>query len=488
MLKSVSFENYKCFKARTTIELAPLTLLCGVNSSGKSSIINSLLMLKQSYENSAIENKMELNGKYIKSGSFDDIIFKGENGKITFQTCYELAAPPRGGIKKSKNDITAFKTLAKMFAGVVDNITSFVVSTKTVIDKMADSKQINNNILDEQIIEIKANSNENVMSTTSIILRHNQDKKYRIEVQNMPHEGRIESKVIFYDCACYFEGFKLVNAFANGVEPRVDNFGGILADIYLIFSLNSMQYRSIHYLNPLREYPKMNYNIDNEINSVGLGGEYAPHLIYLNQNKRINGFFPPNEDGEFFVQEKKIDFKNCVQNWMEYLGFGHYLLEKKSQTLNMLIDNYNIINVGFGISQVLPIIAEGLLLEGRETLLLEQPEIHLHPKAQMCMADFLLATAINSRNVIVETHSDHIINRVIRRMMENPQVYNKVKILFVDQNEEGESFIEEVKIDPVKGALIENENFFYQFADETEKIIAAGYRNKKNAQESRMEE
>lgn len=488
MLHSISFENYKCFKKHTTIEISPLTILCGVNSSGKSSIINSLLMAKQSYENSAIENKLELNGKYIKSGSYEDIIYKGQDGKVLFEIGYELSAPENRGIKKSKNDITAFKTLSKLYTGIVNNITNFKINTRTVIAKMEDSKQINNNIVDEQIIEIGIYDNKRLFGITSIYLKHNQDKKYSIEVKNMPNEGEFERCVVFYDCACYFEGFKLINAFANEVKPRVNNLSGILANIYLIFSLNAMQYRSIHYLNPLREYPKMNYNIDNEINSVGLGGEYVPHLIYLNQNKLINGFLPPNENGKLLVAKRKIDFQECVQKWMDYLGFGHYSLEKNSQTLSMEIGNYNIINVGFGISQVLPIITSGLLLEGKETLLLEQPEIHLHPKAQMCMADFLIATAINSRNIIVETHSDHIINRVIRRMMEEPKIYNQVKILFVDQNENGDSFIEEVKIDPVRGAIIENENFFYQFADETEKIIAVGYRNKRKEQESRMKE
>ena len=73
-------------------------------------------------------------------------------------------------------------------------------------------------------------------------------------------------------------------------------------------------------------------------------------------------------------------------------------------------------------------------MKGGETLLVEQPEIHLHPKAQMCIADFLLATVLRDKSIIVETHSDHIINRVIRRMMEDSNFYELVKILFVDQD------------------------------------------------------
>lgn len=113
----------------------------------------------------------------------------------------------------------------------------------------------------------------------------------------------------------------------------------------------------------------------------------------------------------------------------------------------------------------------------KQTLLLEQPEIHLHPKMQMRMADFLLSLAMQDKQVIVETHSDHIINRLVRRALESNKFYDKIQIYFIDKNDEGFSFKENITIDPVDGALCENENFFYQFASETEKIIDAGYKN-----------
>ena len=69
-------------------------------------------------------------------------------------------------------------------------------------------------------------------------------------------------------------------------------------------------------------------------------------------------------------------------------------------------------HVGFGISQVLPIIVEGLLMDTDGTLILEQPEIHLHPKVQSLLFDFLYSLVIQGKNVIIETHSDHFITRM----------------------------------------------------------------------------
>ena len=87
------------------------------------------------------------------------------------------------------------------------------------------------------------------------------------------------------------------------------------------------------------------------------------------------------------------------------------------------------------------------MLNPNELLCLEQPEIHLHPKAQMAIADFLIAMAVSDRGVIVETHSDHVINRIVQRMMEDPQIAK---------------------------------NFFTQFASETERIMFTGYNNSRN--------
>lgn len=252
---------------------------------------------------------------------------------------------------------------------------------------------------------------------------------------------------------------------------------GLLANVYLIFKMNALQFKNINYLTPLRVYPQRNYILDHETDDVGLSGEFTPYIMHKYQNGKVSGFLPPFND-EFKVYAQKLKFDICVQEWMNYLNFGKYSLSNTLETIQLNIQNYNISNVGFGISQVLPIIVSGLIKQQNELLLLEQPEIHLHPVAQMCMADFLISMAINGKGVIVETHSDHIINRLVRRMMENHKVKNAVKIYFIDQNENGISNVENIEVDCIRGVLTDSENFFTQFASETEKIIRTGFNNK----------
>lgn len=107
--------------------------------------------------------------------------------------------------------------------------------------------------------------------------------------------------------------------------------------------------------------------------------------------------------------------------------------------------------VGFGISQVLPLIALGLLSPPGSLLVFEQPELHLHPRAQAGLADLLLVMARLGRRFLIETHSDHLINRLRLRAaqdMEN-QIEGQVNILFVrpPNAERSSASVEQAHID-----------------------------------------
>lgn len=483
MLKSINLKNYKCFKDLKVgdadqLSLAPLTILCGVNSCGKSSIINSLLTLKQSYEDNSIGNSMRLNGKYIKCGNFQEVSFKKNKQPVTFSITYELNK--RGRFIKgssstvSKSDIQSQKILSQLF-GFSDDV-SFVITSSVTLKQSQASEAVDQNILKEQIINITPIVKGNEYCSCHVHLKRNDPpaKTFRIEIQNLPIKGRdtIKEKV-FRDVTCYFSNFYLTNAFIDRKDISGIEISEVLNSLFTIFRANSLQFQNIHYLTPLRVYPQSKYFLDYDPNSVGLSGEYTPAVMSKNWNStKINGFLPPECESS-----EENDFSVCIQKWMNYLGFGKYSMQSSEDVAQILINGYNIANSGFGISQVLPILVEGLLQKQGETLLLEQPEIHLHPAAQMQIADFLLAMVQHGKGLIVETHSDHIINRVVRRVLENAELQDIVKIYFIDQDEDGISSVQDIQIDPHEGAICENSKFFYQFAIESEKILNAAYRN-----------
>ena len=94
-------------------------------------------------------------------------------------------------------------------------------------------------------------------------------------------------------------------------------------------------------------------------------------------------------------------------------------------------------SVGVGVSQVLPVILVCLLSEPADVLILEQPELHLHPALQKRMADFLLTFVSAGRQILVETHSDHLVNQLRTQVAsdETDEIRNLVKLIFAEQTD-----------------------------------------------------
>lgn len=156
------------------------------------------------------------------------------------------------------------------------------------------------------------------------------------------------------------------------------------------------------------------------------------------------------------------------------------IIQLKMDTNSNCVTKVNIADVGFGVSQIFPILLEGLRMQKNGTLLLEQPEIHLHPNLQMQMADYFISLALSKKNLIIETHSDHIINRLVRRIVEdkNSELDNLISIYFVSNSDKGAK-LEEVIIDPLRGIANWPVGFFDQTATEQEKIMLAGIKKRK---------
>lgn len=123
------------------------------------------------------------------------------------------------------------------------------------------------------------------------------------------------------------------------------------------------------------------------------------------------------------------------------------------------------------------LLTNGIESEADDVLLFEQPEAGLHPKMQLHIADLLLKQVLSGRTVVVETHSDHFLDRIIRRYMENEEIRTIIKVYFLDKSNSVCSKIMPIVIDEVEGAICENHDFFYQLSDETAMIIDAGYNN-----------
>lgn len=467
MLKSISLENYKCFDKLEDFEIKPLTVLCGINSSGKSSILKSLLMLKQSYESNSNLNSLALNGKYTNNGNLKNIanvkdkpviiknVFSVE--KSAFMTAQEKIA------LKDLNDIyNSYNSLTKATISIEINLKS----------QNRKNWAYGDNIIEKILIEISTNVYQNTIVEFNLI----EDLRYNISFKGLP--ALRYAKVELKNTICHFDGLKIVNLYFNTVVPH-QNVDTLLSNIFTISRIISLQYKDINYISPLRNAPERRYIIEQDIENVGIYGEYVPQVLekYKTHMGRINALpecdlFTP----QYSAIKQRVS--ESVNLWLDYFGIEKYNIDSQEELLRLSIGNHNILDVGFGVSQALPIIVSCVTLPYKSSLLLEQPEVHLHPRMQMSMADILIASSMAHKNVIIETHSDHIINRVSRRMMENEYIRNNAAIHFFDRDENNFSHLEQISVDKVRGIVTNNKNFFREFSSETEKILFVGYKNK----------
>jgi predicted ATPase len=131
-------------------------------------------------------------------------------------------------------------------------------------------------------------------------------------------------------------------------------------------------------------------------------------------------------------------------------------------------------SVGVGVSQVLPTLVLFLLAPNNSILLIEQPELHLHPKVQSILGDFFLGMAECGKQCIVETHSEYIVNRLRRRIVETPgkRILDKIKIYFVEK-EKAESQFREVQPNEYGSIHDWPKGFFDEVDREASRILDA---------------
>jgi predicted ATPase len=172
-----------------------------------------------------------------------------------------------------------------------------------------------------------------------------------------------------------------------------------------------------YYLNAERIGPRINQSLQfSDFPNAGWQGENTAQLIGLE-----NGYYKIADERRF--KETQTNFlQDQVNHWLDFIMKGVKVKVEPSPntlTAQVLIENQFTVsdptlstNLGFGISYVLPIIATGLTAKIGSYFIVENPEAHLHPSAQSKIGRFLAMVANSGVNVIIETHSDHIINGI----------------------------------------------------------------------------
>ncbi len=192
---------------------------------------------------------------------------------------------------------------------------------------------------------------------------------------------------------------------------------------------------SIHYLGPLREHPRREYHwAGSSPGDVGQRGERTVDAILAATRDRMTR--------SLGYRRKKRSFQEMIAHWLHTLGLIHeFRLEEISQGTNLyqaIVKTTGsstptaLTDVGFGVSQVLPALVLLYYVPEGSTVLMEQPEIHLHPAVQAGLADVMLNVAeVRNIQIVVESHSEHLMRRLQRRVAEDEVSSEDVKLYFV---------------------------------------------------------
>ena len=233
----------------------------------------------------------------------------------------------------------------------------------------------------------------------------------------------------------------------------------------------------ISHIGPLRQPPQAVYPVDRDdrLPKVGQKGEHTAAVLYESRDRKV---VCPKKDGP----PEELALSDAIAYWLgseclhlvddiesKHSGAAGYELLVKPVGVDKWV---HLMAVGTGVSQVLPVLVQGLLCDMGSVLLLQEPGSHLHPALQQDLGDFLLACAKSGKQVLLETHSEYLVTRLARRIAEGADA-DLVKLLRVDYSEEAGTTYQPAPIDDY-GNIEWPEGFFEEASDEAFKILDAG--------------
>ena len=486
MLESIHLENFKAFRLLDSLDIRPITILCGTNSCGKTSILQSILLAKQTLETRRFGQTLLLNGKYTHLGMFENIVFekKSQNEVVLQFSCFWS--------KDAVDEVLDPQRPIFPMRFIIDHLFSEkhsrmdhakYIFTYTITFRLGPKRSSRTHLKPVLVSAFDVTSevrvpNHATVAGPRVSLTNVHKDEYSATWSNIrshdPRSGEGVARVRFSNLLPYSIEFP---------DPGKRRRRPASMNMWLFSAVLENTFASYRYIGPLREEPSRRYIYEDEVIDIGLKGENAPYLCLVDYDRKIERcYLFDNESSSFRTPAEPIKLGEALTAWLETMsitrfrptsshGIVYLSLESASSSGTIV----NIADVGFGVSQVLPIVLEGLRMPTGHTLILEQPEIHLHPQLQMQMADYLISLALSGKRVIVETHSDHIVNRLVHRIVQDTQHnYNDlISIYFITPTPHG-STCQKVSIDPEKGIVNWPDGFFDQAANELQKTIQAG--------------
>lgn len=505
-LLSIELERFKSYEARTKVDLSPLTVVIGRNNSGKSSINQALLLLKQTLEHPRPDVALHLEGPVDALGL----------GELTFGWPTNGSAGPRIALRwRSEIEVSrqwsearrpdvlnaigsALLTSLQEFANAQDaGRPSIAVETTLTLE----FRQIEGQValwsagLDTAPVgeqqQIAFHFQRSKQDAWQVLFRGDPASHAKVEFDHfLPFVGLDRRSVGPRSRERAWH-----NAYLLVLKQPLDDLRALLVNL--------------QFLGSTRELPAQLYRPSaSSLDTIGVSGERAAHLIHARQRDVVHYLPPVVKTADDNVGETRRvrarPFMDAVNDVLAGLGIATQLSVQDfpNAGFRLLFGSSSLTHVGRGLTYLLPIVELGLFGDplrfsgdqGEEDLaeyiarcpqpthlIFEEPESHLHPKVQSRLAEWMVALAMANRQVIVETHSDHLVRR-LRGMVARARpgsaleswLTSSVSMIEVDQDTAGRSSIVTSRL-TARGQLAEHwpADFMDESTDEESSIYYA---------------
>ncbi|MCE2403179.1 DUF3696 domain-containing protein [Candidatus Poribacteria bacterium] len=416
MITHIRMKNFKSWADSGEVELAPLTGFFGTNSSGKSSLLQMLLLLKQTTEQEDAEEVIFFGGEntLVKLGNFREVIHAHKLvAPLAFEFQCHLTHPrsliniPEDGTPwEQKVDQFAYESIIQVENG------------KLIVEKLSYGSSL------KGYAEIVCSEGR----------------------ASFPRSNKTETNIQLENC---------YGKWSSGTTESVKFLQKYVSAFEELFLY-------VFYLGPTRAHPQRHYHWEgSHPTDIGHWGD-----------KMIDALLSARVDLKTIqYDEEHVSIEEKISEWLREMDLAYSFSLERIETrdgkdYDVLVQKspesakVALADMGYGLSQFLPVLVHCYYAPVGSTLILEQPGIHLHPMVQSQLAD-LLIEVVNERKlqILVESHSEHLLTRLQRRIAEE-KISSDQTALYFCRNDEGVSNIERLKMDEFGN--IENwpENFF----------------------------
>jgi len=397
MIKSITLENFKIFQRPTVFPFAKINLLTGINGRGKSSLIQSILLFKQSVDRKSNSNKIFLNGELLSIGNFADL----RNYETSVSQPVQIDLEVINDFEGDKLSLEISYRLFYSSDDMISEINEINLTTKDTFNLILEG-----GLADSLRLQSKG-------------------EMVAFKGENVIFRARIDS----------------LNSFLTKFFPSRFFVRPELNKRPLHFS-DLIDFSRIHYISSERLGPRNYHEKRNlpDFVSVGSHGEYTANVLSSFGNEVTV------DESLYLGQSSKTLLSQC-QEWMSYVFDGAVIevqgKDAEFATLSILMNTkstnsrFKPTNIGFGYSYCLPIIVSGLLAQKGDILIVENPEAHLHPRAQSRVIKFLSRVAKLGVQIFIESHSEHVLNALrIESVSDRGLISEDISILFFHDKED----------------------------------------------------